>query len=181
MAVFMAGATELIMSFAHRRACMGVRMSTGMRSIAACVIVLACTMIAQAKPNFSGRWKMNASQSEFGAITLPSSLVLQITHNDPDLKVITTQAGEMGDFEIELSYTTDGRECVNRVRDIERKSTVRWDGDTLVIESRMDLGGNAVTVIEKWNLSADGKTLTSTRLLKGPEGETTVKTVMDRQ
>ncbi len=58
---------------------------------------------------------------------------------------------------------------------------MKWEGDTLVIESRMDLGGNAVTVIEKWNLSADGKTLTNTRLLKGPEGETTVKTVLEKQ
>ncbi len=138
-------------------------------------------MIALAKPNFSGRWRMNASQSEFGAIAPPSSLVLQVAHNDPDLKVITTQAGEMGEFTIEFSYTTDGRECVNRVRDIERKSTVRREGDTLVIESRMDLEGNAVTVIEKWNLSEDGKTLTSTRLLKGPEGETTVRTVLEKQ
>jgi hypothetical protein len=124
---------------------------------------------------------MNASRSDFGAIAAPTSLVQQVTHNDPDLKVVTTQVGEMGDFTLEYSYTTDGKECVNKFRDIERKSTVKWEGDTLVIESRMDVGGNAVTVIEKWSLSEDGKTLTSNRLLKGPEGETNVKTVLEKQ
>ncbi len=177
----MVGTTELIKSFTPLELVWESDMRRGMRSIAACVVLLSCTIIAQAKPDFSGRWKMNASQSDFGAIAPPTSLVLQIAHNDPDLKVITTQAGEMGDFKIEFSYTTDGRECVNRVGEIERKSTVRWEGDRLIIESRMDLGGNAVTVIETWNLSEDGKTLTSTRLLKGPEGETNVKTVLEKQ
>jgi len=156
-------------------------MNTARRAVLICVIALLCTTVAQAKPNFSGRWKMNASRSDFGAIAAPTSLVQQVTHNDPDLKVVTTQVGEMGDFTLEYSYTTDGKECVNKFRDIERKSTVKWEGDTLVIESRMDVGGNAVTVIEKWSLSEDGKTLTSNRLLKGPEGETNVKTVLEKQ
>jgi hypothetical protein len=156
-------------------------MNAAKRAVVTCVMVILCTTVAQAKPNFSGSWTMNASRSDFGAIAKPTSLVQQVTHNDPDLRVVTTQVGEMGDFTLEFSYTTDGKECVNKFRDIERKSTVKWEGDTLVFESRMDLRGNVVTVIETWSLSQDGKTLTSNRLLKGPEGETNAKTVLEKQ
>jgi hypothetical protein len=156
-------------------------MNTARRAVVTGVIVLLCATIAQAKPNFSGRWKMNASRSDFGPITTPSSLVQQVTHEDPALKVVTTQVGEMGEFTVDSSYTTDGKECVNKFRDIERRSTVNWDGDSLVIESKMDIGGNAVTIGEKWSLSDDGKTLTINRHLKGPEGETDLRTVLEKQ
>jgi hypothetical protein len=144
-------------------------------------MVVFCATLAQAKPNFSGRWKINTSKSEFGEIPTPASHAEQITHNDPNLKVVTTQAGEMGEFTLEYTYTTDGKECINKFRGIDRKSTAKWEGDSLVIESRMDVEGNAVTVTEKWVLSQDGKTLTVHRHLKGPEGETDVKTVLEKQ
>ncbi len=156
-------------------------MNDAKRAVVAGAIVLLCTAMAQAKPNFSGQWKMNASLSDFGAMTPPTSLVQEITHNDPDLKVVTTQAGEMGEFKVESTYTTDGKECVNKFRNIERKSTLTWAGDSLVIESKLDMEGNVVTVSEKWTLSEDGKTLTISRHLKGPEGETRVKTVLEKQ
>ncbi len=145
------------------------------------VMMLLCATMVLAKPNFSGRWKMNASLSNFGEVPTPTSLVQQITHNDPELKVTTNQVGEMGEFTLDYSYTTDGKECVNKFRNIDRKSTAQWEGDTLVIDSKMNLEGNAVTVIERWSLSEDGKTLTNHRVLKGPEGETRVKTVMEKQ
>jgi len=156
-------------------------MNPARRAVAAGVMMFLCATIAQAKPNFSGQWKMNASRSEFGAITAPTSLVQQVTHNEPNLKVVTHQVGEMGDFALEYTYTTDGKECVNKFRDIERRSTVNWEGDTLVIQSRMDIQGNALSVTEKWSLSEDGTVLTITRRLKGPEGETDVKTVLEKQ
>jgi hypothetical protein len=151
------------------------------RTAASGVMILLCATMALAKPNFSGRWKMNPARSDFGEVPTPTSLEQQVTHNDPDLKVITNQAGEMGEFTHEYSYTTDGKECVNKFRNIDRKSTARWEGDTLVIESKMNVEGNAVTVLERWSLSEDGKFLTNHRVLKGPEGETKLKTVFEKQ
>ncbi len=151
------------------------------RAVVAGAMMLLSTAFALAKPNFSGRWKMNASLSDFGTMTAPTSLVQQITHNDPDLKVVTTQVGEMGEFKIESSYTTDGKECVNKFNNLERKSTLTWAGDTLVIESKMDMRGNAVVISEKWSLSEDGRILTIQRHLKGPEGETDIRTVLEKQ
>ncbi len=137
--------------------------------------------VALAKPNFSGDWKMNPAKSDFGSLPAPTSIVQKITHNEPNLKVVTTQVGEMGEFTIEYSYSTDGKECVNNFRGTERKSTLKWDGDTLVIESKMDLQGNALSISEKWSLSDDGKTLTVARHMAGPQGEMDLKTVMEKQ
>ncbi len=147
----------------------------------AVLALLLCAVAAQAKPNFSGEWKLNASKSDFGMMPAPTSLVQKITHNDPELKVVRTQVSERGEFTNESVYTTDGKECVNKSRFGETKSTLKWDGDVLVIESKMDFQGNAVTVTEKWSLSEDGKTLTLNRHFSSSQGEGDVKTVLEKQ
>lgn len=145
------------------------------------IALLLLATNAHAKPNFTGDWKMNPAKSAFGSMPTPTSIVQKITHEEPNLKVVTTQVGEMGEFTVEYGYTTDGKECVNKFRDLDRKSTLKWDGDTLVIESKLDVQGNAISVTEKWSLSEDGKTLTVNRHFAGPEGETDAKTVMEKQ
>jgi hypothetical protein len=61
------------------------------------------------------------------------------------------------------------------------KSTLKWDGDALTIESKMDSQGDAVKYTEKLTLSDDGKTLTKTAHLDGPQGEGDSKTVFEKQ
>ncbi len=46
-----------------------------------------------AKPNYSGTWKLNAAKSDFGPIPGPDSRTDVIEHNDPALKVSTSQDG----------------------------------------------------------------------------------------
>ena len=150
--------------------------------IVAIVVLLVMGIgIAQAKPNFSGSWKMNIAKSEFGPMPPPSSVVQKITHNDPKLTVDSTSVGERGEFTTNYAYTTDGKECVNQIRNFEMKSTVKWDGDTLVIESKMDFQGNAATMSEKWTLSEDGKTLTVNRHFSSPQGEGDAKSILEKQ
>lgn len=55
---------------------------------------------AWAAPNFSGNWKLNASKSELGQMPVPDQWEMAIEHKDPELKVTTTMAGQMGEFEI---------------------------------------------------------------------------------
>jgi len=47
---------------------------------------------AQAKPNFSGTWKLNAGKSNFGPMPAPETRTDKITHQDPDLKYSFTQS-----------------------------------------------------------------------------------------
>ena len=143
--------------------------------------LIVAAALAQAKPNFSGDWKMIPSKSDFGMMPAPSSIVQKITHSEPELKVVSTQVGDQGDFTITSSYTTDGKECTNKFREFERKSTLKWDGDTLQIESKMEFGGNPVTISEKWNLSEDGKALTISRHFVSSQGEGDAKVVLEKQ
>jgi hypothetical protein len=61
------------------------------------------------------------------------------------------------------------------------KSVAKWDGDTLVIETKAQFGDNEVTITQKWTLSADGKTLNVTQAFKSAMGEGEQKMVFDKQ
>ena len=150
--------------------------------ILAGLLLLAVGASAQTRPNFSGEWKLNTSKSNFGQTPAPSSLTQKIAHNDPDLKVQTAQTMAFGDINTDFSFTTDGKECQNAMgNDFHMTSTVKWEGDVLVFDSKMDFQGNALTGTDKWTLSPDGKTLTQQRHFVGPMGEGDVVIVLDKQ
>jgi hypothetical protein len=136
---------------------------------------------AQAAPNFSGEWKLSASKSDFGPMPPPASRTDKITHADPKLNVTTTQSGSNGEATFELKYTTDGTETTNDLRGNSLKSTSKWDGDTLVLTTKGSLGGNEITLADKWNLSDGGKTLTIARHITVSQGEFDQKIVLEKQ
>jgi len=136
---------------------------------------------AQAKTDFSGTWKLNAGKSDFGQMPAPDSMTQKITHQDPSLKVNVASTGGMGDMTYDFSYTTDGKECVNHMGDNEFKSTLKWDGDDLVVDIKGSFGGTDFTAKDRWTLSGDGKTLTITQHFSSAMGEGDVKEVLDKQ
>jgi hypothetical protein len=107
--------------------------------------------------------------------------VQKVTHNEPQLKVIHTQTGDQGTNTTDSTYTTDGKMCVNQGPMGESKSTLKWDGNTLVIETKMDFQGAEVGITNKWTLSEDGKTLTVNLHFSTPMGDGDAKMVYDKQ
>jgi hypothetical protein len=78
-----------------------------------------------------------------------------------------------------MIYTIDGKECTNHVRGNLVKSTARWDGDELVIDSQV-FALREAAIQDRWSLSADGKTITLRRHMTGAvTAEQTV--IFDRQ
>lgn len=138
------------------------------------------TLFAQSKPNFSGEWKMVPAKSDFGMMPAPTTAVQKITHNDPELKVVNTQTGDQGTFTTESTYTTDGKECVNKGRMGDVKSTLKWDGNALVIDSKLDFQGTEVAITNRWTLSEDGKTLTMNMHFASGMGEGDAKIVYEK-
>ena len=137
---------------------------------------------AQSKPNFGGEWTMVPAKSDFGMIPAPKSSVQTITHNDPVLKIVNTQTGDQGTSTIESTYSTDGKETVNKGRmGGEVKSTAKWEGNVLVIESKLEIEGNALTITNKLTLSEDGKTLTGNLHFAGAMGEGDAKIVYEKK
>jgi hypothetical protein len=145
------------------------------------VAAIALSGQAQAKPNFSGEYKLNTSKSEFGPMPAPANRTDKITHADPNLQVATKQTGQNGEVAFEVKYMTDGSETTNEVRNNAMKSTGKWDGDALVITTKANYGGNDITLADKWTLSEDGKVLTINRHITSPMGELDQKIVLEKQ
>ena len=127
--------------------------------------------------DLSGVWKLNAAKSDYGKFPAPLSVIRKITHNDPKLVLSTTQTGPQGDVTSDLTYTTDGKEVVNR----DTKGSAQWIGDKLMIESSREFQGATLKQKEIWTLSGDGKTLTVDSHVSIPNGEFDVKQVFDKQ
>ena len=133
-----------------------------------------------AKPDFSGDWKMNPDKSSFGQLPRPLAYDRHIEHKEPAIRMVARQSTQMGDQTVVTNMRTDGVETVNGTRTGDMKTVGRWDGRDLELTTTKQVdGGDAVTV-ERWSLSADGKTLVSTTHVKTPRGIFDVRMVMDK-
>ncbi len=143
---------------------------------------LAALACAQAAPDFSGEWKMNVAQSDFGQIPAPEILTRTVKHHEPTLEYKSYQKGVQGEVTTEIKYTTDGKPCVNKVQGGDAKGTAKWQGNNLVIESAREFQGMEITNRDVWTLSTDGKTLTIASHVTIPgQGEFNVNLVFDKQ
>jgi hypothetical protein len=138
-------------------------------------------LAAQAKPNFAGDWKLNSAKSEFGQFPAPSSLTEKITQDDTAIKLSVKMSSDNGDMNFDSSYNMDGTETTNQFGPSEMKSKAAWDGDSLVINTKGTFGDNEMTFKDKWDLSADGKTITISRHWSSSMGEMDQKLVLEKQ
>ncbi|HUA61893.1 MAG TPA: hypothetical protein VML19_24265 [Verrucomicrobiae bacterium] len=144
--------------------------------------LIAVSACFAATPDLSGDWKLNTTKSEFGQFPAPSSMTQKVSHAEPNLTVETKMASDMGEFAINAKYTTDGKECTNQgFGGSEAKSTVKWDGDALLMETKGSFGDNQYTMKDKWTLSEGGKVLTIQRTFSSGMGDVTQKMVFDKQ
>ena len=164
-----------------------------MRRVSLFVIVLALAMPigawAQAKPDFSGSWTLNAEKSDAppqrggggggggGGGRGPGG---PITIKQTATELSITSEGRQGPQT--RTYKLDGSVSTNPGRGgAEVKSTAKWDGSSLVIETTQDMNGTAVTSVEKRRLDNGGKNMiVETTITGGPNGPTTRKTVYDK-
>jgi len=138
---------------------------------------LMATLLQGAVPDLSGEWKLNLSKSDYGKFPAPLGETRRIAHNEPKLMLSTTQQGTQSNVVSNLTYTTDGKESVNK----QSKGVAQWIGDKLMIESTREVGSATLKQKEIWTLSADGKSLTVDSHVSLPNGEFDVKQVFEKQ
>ena len=141
------------------------------------LVTLMAALLQGAVPDLSGEWKLNLSKSDYGKFPAPLGVTRRIAHNDPKLMLSTTQQGAQSNVVSNLTYTTDGKESVNK----ESKGVAQWIGDKLMIESTREVGSATLKQKEVWTLSADGKSLTVDSHVSLPNGEFDVKQVFEKQ
>jgi hypothetical protein len=150
------------------------------------LLVSASAWAQDAKPNFTGKWNLDAAKSDFGPMPPPDSIVHVIDHKEPTIKIVTTQKSAQGEITNERLLTTDGKENVNKMRmgpdgEQEVKSTSKWNGKALATSFTLDVQGNPFEFNDSWTLSDDGKVLTVVRAIKAPQGEFAATIVFNKQ
>ncbi len=124
---------------------------------------------------------MNPARSDYGPLPVPEKLTQRIEHADPALKIVSTQSGRGGQVTSEVKYTTDGKETAYRIMGNDARSTAKWSGSTLLIDTRFTVQGSEVVLSDKWNLSADGRSLTVLRHIRSAQGDMDIRFVLEKQ
>jgi hypothetical protein len=96
------------------------------------------------------------------------------------MNVKSVAVGSMGEMTNEVKILTDGTEFTNTIRGQEVKGTAKWDGKTLVVTQKLEIQGTAITFIQKWTLSDDGKSIVQEVNISTPQGEVAQKAVLDK-
>ena len=131
-------------------------------------------------PNFSGTWKLNVAKSDFGPMPAPEKQTSKIDHTDPMLKTAITQVGPEGEMSYTISVKTDGTEFKNELRGNPMVGTAKWEGNVLVVNSKLDFQGMEIKIKQKMMLSEDGKTITNSQQLSTPQGDFETKAIMEK-
>ncbi|HJT69583.1 MAG TPA: hypothetical protein VJ731_05260, partial [Terriglobales bacterium] len=116
------------------------------------ILFSTIALVAQAHPNFTGKWKLNVAKSDSRGVT---ELVADVDHKDPVLKYVVQGVANGERFQESESITTDG----NTSRDSHGVNVkASWDGADLVIAGTAD--DNSMVYLVRLSLSSDGKTIT---------------------
>lgn len=141
-------------------------------------------------PDFSGTWRIDKEKSDFGEFSdrplSKADATLVVEHREPELKVRRTLSLNGQEEVKEFAYYTDERGETNQatIGVGEVKSKTKWDGDRLVSEAhitrRSQTGPYELNVVQKWQVSSDGRTLTNTTIISNQMGAQQVKLVYRR-
>jgi hypothetical protein len=131
-------------------------------------------LVAQTKPNFTGTWKLNVQKSDFGpGPTPPEGWAVKMDHRE--LEIWTIPADDPAKKHV---IYTDGRASQAESEEFGHITiTAAWDKSALVVTSKY----GEIKQTDRWVLSADGKTWTSSRHLETPGGEGDLKHVYEKQ
>lgn len=133
-------------------------------------------------PNYSGRWKMIKDQSDFGKFKAPDMIIRVIDEHEPTLNIHTVQTKDGKTTASDVSYYIDGRASTNSLGGRDATSKSFWDGSSLTIrtETKNSKGENT-QIVDRWDLSADGQTLTIASHIETPNGEVDLKLVCEKE
>ncbi|MFN0107439.1 MAG: hypothetical protein ACKVZH_01190 [Blastocatellia bacterium] len=141
-------------------------------ALAFCLLTVFAS--AQTKqPNLTGTWVMNTEKSKFEQGG-PSGITIKFDHKDAALNETMMLVTGGGDRTMDLKYTTDGKEATQDLMGATGQSVVKWEGDTLSIEWKIEGG----SFNRKVSLSSDGKTMTMVVKQTSPDGNSSTDTVV---
>lgn len=150
--------------------------------LAATASVPAQQQSADAKTDFSGRWRMLKEKSDFGTFHMPDVVVQSVDQHGTTMNVHTVQTTGTRTTTADVLYFTDGTTAKNVINGRDAESKTFWDGPALVVRTRMKNSKNEDTVMEdRWELSEDGEMLTRTSHVETTNGTADMKLVSAKE
>lgn len=146
---------------------------------AALALALAALVPAQRpKTNFSGHWRMLKSQSNFANFSAPDSVVRVVTQHGVAMNVHTIEVIHGKTKISDIVYYTDGRVTNNTINGNSAESRTFWDGPELMVRTvEKNAQGQEIEMLDDWQLSLDGKMLTTTSQITTVKGSVDLKLV----
>jgi hypothetical protein len=131
------------------------------------LLVAAASNSYQTKPDLSGTWQMDLSQSESAAQGEPiGPVTMVITQSASEIRIETTsRRGTIVDVyrfaapAVPSAAPEPGADAVRAAPTTPLPAIARWRGDTLLVDAVRDVRGQTVTVQRAMTLNADGKEL----------------------
>ena len=125
---------------------------------------------------------MLKDQSNFGKFKAPDMIVRVVDDHYPTLNVHTLQTANGKTVSSDVSYYTDGRETTNTLSGRDATSKSFWDGSALTIRTETKNNkGEDTQIVDRWDLSSDGQTLTIASHIETPNGEVDLKLVCEKE
>ena len=131
---------------------------------------VAMSGLAQEKPDFSGEWILNRQASTLspGADNVQSG-VWQIEHRDPTFRHKAALVTKGNPIEYQYELVSDGRDVVGTQRGARTVSSLRWEGNALVITFRTQRTDSEMAVSFRCELLDAGRRLRATEQLRGTD------------
>lgn len=145
-----------------------------LRPILILVAALVCPALL-AGTDFSGTWRLNAEDSDFGMFPAPEKMTYHISHETSKLIVAWDFTGSRGEMNGKATYCTDGTEVTNTFGKLALTSRAHWDGDVLKVKMWGNSGGESFVFKDTFTLETPSR-LRVKRFVDGPGG--TVKQIM---
>jgi hypothetical protein len=161
-------------------------MHTLQRTFAAAVAVFSAT-VASAQPkaaDFNGQWELNVAKSDFGPMAqqAPTKASMTVTQSPASIKLVQAVTTAAGDQNQTQELALDGQDHTAPGMDGQpATSSAKLDGDAVVVNTKMTREGTDITMVSRWTLSPDGKTLTVARDIVTPMGPLAMKLVYDKK
>jgi surface antigen len=160
--------------------------------IAALCLLIAGLAVAAAPAQFAGTWKLDKQKSD--ALQGPmagADITLTVAQDDKQLAVETKYSGTDRDVPAQkVTYGLDGAETDHEFAGRmpgKGKVAAKWLGDGKALELRATRTVNfqgedrTITITEKWELDADGKTLKVARNVDFGQGSMASNLVFNKQ
>lgn len=153
------------------------------RRLACALLVLwSASALAQEapRPDFSGNWRLDKGKSRLSA-PAPDDAVFYVDHSPGWFGIVRAHITDGEADMVLFRAATDGDERVEKWKDGNVVHRCRWEGGTLVLESRNRRRGQKSLAVAKLSLSSEGGTLTLEETLTGSGGKRENTWVLNRE